>query len=56
MRPMRIINGRIILSRFIPDDLRADSSLNSPIFPNVIREARSIPRGRAVGTKVRAKW
>ena len=53
---MSIINGSIILCSGIPEDFNADNSLNSPIFPNVIREARRIPRGRAVGTKVSAKW
>jgi antitoxin component of RelBE/YafQ-DinJ toxin-antitoxin module len=53
---IRMIKGRIIRSKGIPEDLRAESSLNSPIFPNVIRDARRIPSGRAVGTKVREKW
>jgi hypothetical protein len=34
----------------MPDAFKAVSSLNSPIFPNVIREARRIASGSAVGT------
>jgi hypothetical protein len=56
IKPIRINKGSIILWRGIPEAFKADSSLNSPMFPNVIREASSIARGRAVGTKVSEKW
>jgi hypothetical protein len=56
MNPIRIIRGSIILCSGIPDDFSADSSLNSPMFPKVIRDARRIPSGSAVGTNVSAKW
>ena len=56
MNPMSIISGSIILCKDMPEDFSADSSLNSPILPKVMSEARRIPRGKAVGTNVRAKW
>ena len=55
-KPIRTISGRMILWRGIPEDFNAESSLNSPMFPKVIRDASRIPRGRAVGTNVSEKW
>lgn len=51
-----MISGLIIRCKGIPDDLRAVSSLNSPMFPNVISAARRIARGSAVGTKDNENW
>ena len=50
------ISGIIILVSGIPDDFIAVSSLNSPMFPKVIRDARRIARGNAVGTKESENW
>ncbi len=56
MRVIIIISGIIILVSGIPDDFSAVSSLNSPMLPKVIRDARSIASGRAVGTKESENW
>jgi hypothetical protein len=52
----RTIKGLIIRCNEIPEDFSAESSLNSPILPNVMSEARRMASGKAVGTKVREKW
>ena len=51
-----MISGIIIRCNGIPEDFKAVSSLNSPILPKVIRAARSIARGRALGTKDSENW
>ena len=52
---MKIISGRIILSKEIPAAFMASSSKRSPKLPKVISAANKIANGNDAGTNVRAE-
>ena len=54
MKSTAIIKGFIVCRKEIPAAFMASNSRRSPKFPNVMRDASSIDKGRAIGTMVRA--
>ena len=52
---MKIISGRIILSKEIPAAFMASNSNRSPKLPKVIRAASKIAKGNEAGTSVSAE-
>ena len=49
---MKAVSGFMILSKEMPEAFIANSSRLSPRLPNVINEAKRMPSGNAIGTKV----